>query len=40
METLAVIAAGLGVLASIVYMLLWLKGIKTLQEIRDALSKD
>ena len=33
------LAAGLGAVATVIWLVLWRKGIKTLQEIRDELKK-
>jgi hypothetical protein len=36
-NTIAMIAAGVGVVATIIYILLGVKGVKTLSDIRDTL---
>ena len=38
-QTIAMVAAGFGVIATVVYMLLGIAGIKTLRDIRDRLGQ-
>jgi uncharacterized membrane protein YuzA (DUF378 family) len=38
-QTIAMVAAGFGVIATLVYMLLGIAGIKTLRDIRDRLGQ-
>lgn len=38
-QTIAMVAAGLGVIATVVYVLLGIAGIKTLRGIRDRLGQ-
>lgn len=38
-QTIAIAAAGMGVIGTVVWIVLWRKGIRSLQEIRDELRK-